>query len=415
MHSESHKTRTLWLVGVLHGFTHVYHVALMPLYLLIQKDFKLASASDATLLVTVMMLSYFVPSYFMGVLADRVSRKQLLGWGLLINGLGFAGLALAPGYGAALSCVAVAGLGGSFFHPAATALVARLFPVNTGRALGLIGMGAGIGFFIAPLYSGWRAETAGWRAPVLELGLLGIAAALAFFWLAEEQPVEKAGPAKVESHPMFPTPAVWGFFILAALAFSLRDFTGNSMGTLNSLFLQKAHNFSPQGTGRALSAIFLAAIVSNPLFGSLSDRARLRSTLGVLLMAAVMVAVYPHVGRAWLLPALAAYGFFFMGSYPMVEAALMQAVPDSVRGRVFGLWISIGGLIGNLAHWRVGGWVDGLGTASRKPEGYFNLYAGLATLILVSLLGLPCLHAIRKREEKLPAEIAPPAPTPALK
>jgi hypothetical protein len=30
---ERHHTRTLWLTGVLHAFTHLYQVALMPLYL----------------------------------------------------------------------------------------------------------------------------------------------------------------------------------------------------------------------------------------------------------------------------------------------------------------------------------------------------------------------------------------------
>ena len=90
-----------------------------------------------------MMLSYFLPGYPMGVLADRFSRKKLLGLGLAINGLGFIGLALAPSYPLALASVVIAGFGGSFFHPAATALIARLYPVNTGRALGLIGIGAG--------------------------------------------------------------------------------------------------------------------------------------------------------------------------------------------------------------------------------------------------------------------------------
>ncbi len=87
--SPEHKTRTLWLAGALHAFTHVYQVALMPLYLLIQKDLKLESVSQATLLVTVMMAGYFAPAYFMGVAADRFSRKNLLGWGLVINSAGF--------------------------------------------------------------------------------------------------------------------------------------------------------------------------------------------------------------------------------------------------------------------------------------------------------------------------------------
>ena len=50
---EMHRTRTLWLTGVLHAFTHLYQVALLPLYLRIQEDLKLRSVEQATLLVTV--------------------------------------------------------------------------------------------------------------------------------------------------------------------------------------------------------------------------------------------------------------------------------------------------------------------------------------------------------------------------
>ena len=105
------------------------------------------------------------------------------------------------------------------------------------------------------------------------------------------------------------------------------------------------------------------------------------------------------------------YGFFFLSSYPMVEAALMQAVPDAVRGRVFGFFITIGGLVGNLSHWLVGRWVNKMGDAANSPPGYYLLYGALATLVLLSLLGLPCLHAIRKRE---PMEDAAPLPNSAF-
>src|SRR5437899_63828 len=186
-----HKTRTLWVSGVLHAFTHLYQVALMPLYLLIQKDFKFESVSRATLLLTVMMAGYFVPSYPLGVLADKLNRRKLLGFGLTINALGFIALALAPTYGWALASVALAGFGGSFYHPAATAMVARLFPVGTGKALGLAGIGASVGFFAGPTYAGWRAGilqpalgAAAWRRRVLELGALGMLAAAGFAWLA---------------------------------------------------------------------------------------------------------------------------------------------------------------------------------------------------------------------------------------
>src|SRR4051812_5594732 len=104
-HAYSHRSRTLFLAGILHAFTHAYQMALIPLYLPIQKFFERDSVDDATLLVTAMLVAYFLPSYAMGILADRFSRKKLLAIGLALNGLGFVGLALAPSYMTAIACV----------------------------------------------------------------------------------------------------------------------------------------------------------------------------------------------------------------------------------------------------------------------------------------------------------------------
>ena len=194
---------------MLHAFTHMYQVALMPLYLRIETDLRLSSVEEATLLVTVMGIAYYLPSYPLGMMADRWSRKRLMAAGLAINGLGFVGLAFAPNYAWAMLSVVVAGFGGSFYHPAATALIARLFP----------------------------------------------------------------------------TAALWAFFLAADVLFSLRDFAASAMSTSTSLFLQNAHGFSPKITGIALSAIFVASAISNPLFGHLSDGGRGLWITFVLLVA----------------------------------------------------------------------------------------------------------------------------------
>lgn len=407
--NQDHRTRTLWLTGVLHAFTHVYHVALLPLYLLISKDLKLSGVGQSTALVTVMMISYFLPSYFAGVLADRFSRKRLLAVGLLINGLGFIGLAESNSYQMAIASVIFAGLGGSLFHPSATSMIARLYPQGTGRALGLLGIGAGVGFLIGPIYTGWRAEmlepllgAAAWRRPIFELGLFGMIAAACFNKLAaEDQPAPHVSEEHKKSTPLFPTTALWLFFFGAAFAFGLRDFTGFGMGSLGSLFFQKVHGFNVELTGKWLCVIFLAATISNPIFGGLSDRGRIRWTMLVLSISAVLVFIFPHFPAEWTFAPYFIYGFFFMGSYPMVEAALMESVPDAVRGRVFGVFITIGGITGNLSHWVMGEWVKSLGDVTGNPSAFYPLYGTLAGCVLIALLGLPCLHAIRKREDKL--------------
>ena len=412
--SPPHRGRTLGLTTVLHAFTHIYQMALVPLYLPVQRHFQRDSVDDATLLVTALLVAYFLPSYVMGVLADRFSRKKLLSLGLAINALGFLGLALAPSYGLAVASVILAGLGGSFFHPAATALVARLYPGQTGRALGTLGIGASVGFCLGPLYAGWRAYTTGdWRWPVAELGVLGLVVAALFLWLADEHGVEPTGAGSREAkrlEPMFPTPALWLMFLCAAFVFLLRDFTGSSMSTVGSLFLQKARGFNVEQTGLTISVLFVASAISNPLFGHFSDRARLRWAATLILISAGFVVAFPHVPPAWVVPTLLVYGFFFLASYPIVEAALMEAVPDSVRGRVFGLFITIGGLLGNLSHYIVGKWVESFGPRAAEVSTYYSLYGWLAFFLLVSLLGLPCLRALQKREQQLDPRLHSPGP-----
>ena len=214
---------------------------------------------------------------------------------------------------------------------------------------------------------------------------------------------------------MFPTSALWVMFIAAAFIFLLRDFTGSSMATVGSLFLQKARGFDLKRTGLTISFIFLASAISNPLFGHFSDRSRLKWAAVLIVFSAALVAIFPHVPTPWIIPTLVVYGFFFMASYPIVEASLMESVPDSVRGRVFGLFITIGGLLGNLSHWIVGRWVESFGARATELRAYYPLYGWLALFLLCSLAGLPCLRAIRKRELAVQPASALHTPHSALK
>lgn len=400
MPHRAHQVRTLWLCGVLHTFTHLYQVALLPLYFLIQRDLRLPGVEQATLLVTAMMAAYYLPSYHAGLLADHWSRKKLLAWGLAVNGLGFIVLSQARTFSMALVGVIIAGIGGCTYHPAATALIAKLFPERTGKALGLLGIGASAGFFVGPFYAGWRAATMGWRAPVLELGILGILGAAVFAWLADDDG-EVHPSAEPPRERMFSSWKLWLIFTGAAFAFSLRDFTGSSMGSLGSLFLQQAKGYTLAQTGAAVSAIFLASAISNPLFGRLSDRGRLRWALTLLLIAAALVVAFPVVPANWSVVVLVLYGFFFMASYPIVETAVMESVHQSVRGRAFGFFITIGGVVGNLAHWLMGLWVERLGARASDASAYYPIYGTLALFIVISLVGLPLMHRLRKEEMAL--------------
>ncbi len=397
----------LWC-GVLHAFTHSFHVVLMPLYLPIQRDFGSESVAQATLLMTVLMVSYFLPSYVLGIVSDRYDRRLILGVGLVLNGIGFVGLGLVQNFSGALLCCVVAGLGGSFYHPAATSLISQVYSNQQGRAFGLIGIGANVGFLGVPIYAGWRLDQlsvvsgdAAWRAPVLELGGLAVLVGLVFLVSTRHWQLPPLGISKSSGKVRhFVSTKVWALFIVAALAFSLRDFAGMGMGSLGSLFLQKAHGFSAAATGMALSAIFLAAILSNPLFGKLSDRHRYGWISFVMGVAGLCVMGFPYLPSGGLILGLIVYGFFFMACYPMIEAALMECVDVAVRGRVFGLFILISGLLGNLSHWLIGRWVGELGEHANEAGAYRDAYLGLGALVWISMIGLICLWMIRSQSRR---------------
>ena len=183
---------TLGLAAVLHAFTHAYQSVLVPLYILMVADLKLPGVRSAALVVAVYGAVYFLLSYPAGVLADRLNRKVLLGVGLVGNALAIGLMGLTHQYWAILALAVAAGMFGTLFHPAANALMSAHYPKSPGMALGMLGIGSGIGFFFGSQYAGWRAETvthtwlgtANWQAPCVEMGLAGIGVGLIFLVLA---------------------------------------------------------------------------------------------------------------------------------------------------------------------------------------------------------------------------------------
>ena len=392
---------SLWLVTVLHATTHIYQFALLPLYLAIRADLHLTGDWQATMLMTVQGVVYFGMSLPMGILADKMSRKKLMAIGAFMNALAMLGLAYAPNYGWAIVWMAVAGLFGSFFHPAATPLMVALFPERPGWALGRAAIGAALGFFIAPLYAGWRAQTAGWRQPCFELAIVGVVAAVLFQLFAREP---HDAPHATERATEHRTRNQWKMLLAVALVaavFSLRDFGASGITTFSSLFLQRGLGFDAKTTGLFIGLMFLTGVLSNPLLGALSDKRRFLAGSVTILCMAVFGATIPWAPRSWIWLALCVYGFFTLATYPIIEAALMESVPDALRGRMFGMFITISGTISSFAHWAMGNVAASLQHRAAEAKvallatDFAPWYALLAALIAVSVVGVRGIRWLR--------------------
>src|SRR5687767_14321712 len=178
---------TLVLITLLHCFTHAYGTILVPLYLPMRDDLRLWGVGAASLIVTLYTFVYCLFSYPAGVLADRSNRKVLLGVGLIVNAAAILLMGLTRRYEMLVLLGLLGGLAGTLFHPAANALGTAHYPRSPGMAIGVISIGAAIGFFAGPRYAGWRAEgPAGWQSPLVEAGLFGLAWGVIFLLVAKE-------------------------------------------------------------------------------------------------------------------------------------------------------------------------------------------------------------------------------------
>jgi MFS family permease len=347
---------------------------------------------------------YFLLSYPAGILVDHSNRKALLGIGLIGNGLAFVLMALTHQYWLLLVWAVVAGLFGSVYHPGANALIPAHYPKSPGMAVGILGIGSGIGFFVGSQYAGMRAETVGsswwgmsnWQAPCAELGMAGIVGGLLFLMLASEVP---HSPAHRRGQPLGKGMRRRMLGITAILGW--RDFAGGASMSLLSIYFQKAHGYDARQTGLVLGLMGLMSIFATPLCVWLTGgRRRLSGFVLILIGGGLTQMLIPHVPIAWLLAVLSIFQVFHLGSYAVGEVAMVELAGPAVRGRAIGLYLTVCGTLGAVAPWVMGWWTDLLGPRAHEQSGYIIPFTVLGALTLFSTLAVPLMKRLGNMQQQ---------------
>jgi MFS transporter, FSR family, fosmidomycin resistance protein len=393
----------------------------VPLYLLIVADLGLSGVKQASLVVTIYGVVYALFSFPAGVLADHTNRKMLLGLGLIVNAMAIVGMGLTHHYAALIALAVAAGLAGTIFHPAANALVPAHYPRNPASAIGMLGMGSGIGFFAGPQIAGWRADAGGWhwqgmadwQRPCVEMGAAGIVFGVIFLLVAREvrstttRIADDDGGASVPSRVPLGRDLRWKVLAIA-LVMCARDFAGLASLSLASIYFQKALGFSVKQAGMILGATLLTTIVVNPLIVLFTPgKRRLPALAAILIVGGLVIASVPFVGTSAgaVLTVLCLYQVFHLGSYAVSESAMLERVHPDVRGRVIGLFLTLAGTVAGTGPWAMGFWTDRLGDAARTPAGYVGPFGLLGVLLVFSSLGTFLIARLGKPPER--QEISP--------
>lgn len=390
---------TLGLTTILHAFTHAYGAMLVPLYLLMVTDLHLPGVKRAGLIVTVYMLFYAVGSYAAGILADRFSRRDLLGYGMIVNAIAIGLMGLTRDYPMLLLLAVLAGLAGTLFHPAANSLMPAHFPKSPGMAIGLLGMGSGFGFFFGPQYAGWRAQTAhwhfahvgDWQRPCVELGVAGIIFGIIYLLFASEARAKLTAQQLADrEHPVVP-PTMRSKVLMIAVVLGCRDFAGIASLSLASIYLQKALGYDARKTGFILGTMMLMTIPVNPLSVWLSPgRRRLPTMVAILIFGAIVISIVPLCGP-YVLTVLIIFQAAHLGSYAVSDAAMLERVPENIRGRVVGLFLTVASTMAAISPWAMGFWTDGFGAKASEPTAYLPPFVTLGVLMVIAAFSAPII------------------------
>ncbi len=140
------EVKVIGLVGFAHHLSHLYQLALPPLFTLIRADLGFSYA-ELGLVMTVFYLATGVLQTPMGLLVDRIGARRVLIGGMFLSAAPLMLVGMVESLWSIVAVFLLSGIGNSVFHPADyTILNASIDETRLGRAFSLHTFGGLAGF-----------------------------------------------------------------------------------------------------------------------------------------------------------------------------------------------------------------------------------------------------------------------------
>ncbi len=338
-----------------HGVNDLYSFVLPLVLPLLLQDFAL-SYRLAGLVLAVFLIVVAVFSFLFGRVSDRFSPWALIGGGFLLACLAFVGGGSVGSIRALLPLLAAGAVGASTFHPVIYALIDRHPRERRGRALGWFEFWGGLSILTMYLLGGLLLRRLGWRGILLLVGVPGLPLGILFLQRGAHErrgSREQAGPVLAPTGPQAPEgrtripPALVFFLASCALRFLSTTAVVNFLPT----FLAQGRNLPPSLAAFVSAFLFIGGTPSVVLFGGAADRLE---PMRVLLLAsgllAPLILLLSFRLPLWaMLPVLLAFGAMHAGCSPAQNLILSRLGARLGRGAVFGILLSLLGLLGAVS------------------------------------------------------------------
>lgn len=434
MHSRKAALYSLYCASAIHGMIHTLSLFLSPLNVEISAYFQSTSVGSITSFKTVYLIVYAASNLLFGAFTHRIPVRHTLSAGILVNAVAVTLFYLVPPNGIPLMYLlwTVAAIGGGVYHPVANVFITRKFQARKGWALGITGIGSGIGFAFGPLVTGFLSRLGmDWQSIAALFGLFGLGiGVLSSLVIRDDGKDEEAGILDAKSiqaqgnarpdgehmslqgrsfqvggiqarhlqlheqteplaNPAHPstglTLPLWGFLAWMVLFTATREIAMWSLLDVSAFFLDVTSG-NPGSASFYLFVMYLPGIVTQPLMGHWSDRWGRRGlvVLTFTVFGGALIAL-PFVSIPWLFVPYVLMGAAQSASVPLVEAIIADYTTPRNRGMMFGVFITAIMALGALGPFLSGVLIDSLG---RTALAFQLLWGALGIGVLLGGLGL---------------------------
>lgn len=342
---------------------------------------------EGGLLATVFLLGYFVTAPIFGTLGDRMPRKWLIAFGVLVWSAATIASGLATGLGALIAARIAVGIGEASYATLAPTIIDDISPPDKkGKMLAIFFLAIPVGSALGFLAGGQMQKLWGWEVAFFVAGGPGIA--LAAVCLLIDEPPRHLSKAKIALASAVSTLARIPLYRRAVLGYCAHTAAIGAFSHWGPTFLVRrfADSFaadpsSTEGAKQALASanfwfgtvLVVAGAIGTVIGGRLTDRAvrglppvpagashthhanRLGANAQLRVCALGVAIAFPFAAAALFAPSAA--GFFtlvgiaeiglFMSAAP-INAIMLRTAPVHLRANAMALGIFSIHLFGDL-------------------------------------------------------------------
>jgi MFS transporter, FSR family, fosmidomycin resistance protein len=313
--------------------------ALLPF---LKSAHQLSYAAVATIVLAANVASSIVQPVF-GYFADQTARRWMLPASVLLTGVGFALMGLAPGYGPLLGLVVAMGLGVAAYHPEAYKTATSVAGERKATALSWFSLGGNVGVALGPpvitalIIGVGLAGSLGLLAPTLVAAALLLAVLPA---LSQGATPRAAAAARGVNMP--------GAMALLILVVTIRSWTSLGFTTFVPFYYIDVLGADPRLVGPLLFVFLGAGAAGTVVAGPLADRWGARAFMQWVLLAALPFGVLFLLTRGVLaFVMLGIFGALLTSSFTVAVVLGQAYLPrnaGTASGLIVGFAIGAGGL-----------------------------------------------------------------------